>query len=106
MLLLCMPTGFARGTLLIVLNCSESQWDGRDYEVQTEWREKRFRQIFNSQAEEFGGWDGSWTAGSSASSLGEEAKRNHEEFLYSSVHARLAVKLPKWSVTVFEMNEG
>ncbi|PHJ18360.1 alpha catalytic domain-containing protein, partial [Cystoisospora suis] len=96
--------GFARGSLLIVLNCSESQWDGRDYEVQTEWREKRFRQIFNSQAEEFGGWEGSWTASSSSS--GEGVKGHHEELLYSSAHARLAVKLPKWSVTVFEMIEG
>lgn len=100
-----METGFARGTLLIVLNCSESQWDGRDYEVQTEWREKRFQQIFNSQAEEFGGWDSSWTAGGSSSSS-SSPPGHHEEFLYSSGHARLAVKLPKWSVTVFEMSEG
>ncbi|PFH38285.1 alpha amylase, catalytic domain-containing protein [Besnoitia besnoiti] len=81
--------GFTRGPLLVVLNCSELQWESREYEVQTEWSGRGFRQVFNSQAAEFGGWEGSWTG-----ACGEE--------LHASSHARLAVNLPKWSVAVYE----
>nr|AAU01394.1 putative 1,4-alpha-glucan branching enzyme 2 [Toxoplasma gondii] len=83
--------GFVRGSLLVVLNCSESQWEGRDYEVQTDCVNRKFKQVFNSQAAEFGGWEASWSS----------ADRN----LSSSVHARLPVNLPKWSVTVYERQE-
>ncbi|CBZ55921.1 putative 1,4-alpha-glucan branching enzyme [Neospora caninum Liverpool] len=81
--------GFVRGSLLIVLNCSESQWENRDYEVLTECANRSFKEIFNSQSAEFGGWEGSWSS--------------RDRNLVSSAQARLAVNLPKWSVTVYEL---
>lgn len=49
------------GELLVVANFSPSQFENRSYSVATPWRNARVGHMFNSQAEEFGGWNESWS---------------------------------------------
>merc|ERR1719446_292953 len=80
------------GEFVAVMNAGDGQWcDGEArYTVNVgETLGPRARQIFNSQAQEFGGWDDSWTSKGGSFDI--------------PVHdGKMAVKLPKWSVIVFQ----
>ncbi|MGA1870859.1 MAG: alpha-amylase family glycosyl hydrolase [bacterium] len=73
---------------LCVANIGERQWERSDYGLHTGWGAGRvWKQIFNSQAEVYGGWDGSAPIG--------EFSSDHEE--------RIWINLPKWSLLVFQL---
>eukprot|EP00743_Colponemidia_sp_Colp-15_P010547 GILK01011628.1.p1 GENE.GILK01011628.1~~GILK01011628.1.p1 ORF type:complete len:599 (-),score=53.26 GILK01011628.1:113-1879(-) len=73
--------------LLVVINASEAQWEGHvKYGINCNHGPgTRFKQLFNSQAGKYGGWDASWTGDVDAQADG-----------------KLFINLPKWSVTVFQ----
>jgi len=84
--------GVKRGNeYLAVMNAGHKQWgDGEVYKIPVgDTLGPRARQIFNSQAEAFGGWDASWTSGSG-------------EFDIHITDGKLAVSVPKWSVAVYQ----
>eukprot|EP01053_Blabericola_migrator_P002582 Blabericola_migrator_1__2581@NODE_172_length_12094_cov_159_438181_g149_i0_p3_GENE_NODE_172_length_12094_cov_159_438181_g149_i0NODE_172_length_12094_cov_159_438181_g149_i0_p3_ORF_typecomplete_len463_score72_24Alphaamylase/PF00128_24/3_9e43hDGE_amylase/PF14701_6/6_2e05hDGE_amylase/PF14701_6/3e03GHL10/PF02638_15/0_0042Alphaamylase_C/PF02806_18/0_0077Melibiase/PF02065_18/0_0088AP_endonuc_2/PF01261_24/2_2AP_endonuc_2/PF01261_24/2_3e02AP_endonuc_2/PF01261_24/1_1e03GHL6/PF14871_6/0_16Peptidase_C10/PF01 len=86
----------ARGCDLVVVNWGENQWEGSSlYGVSTPWPNRDVRQLFNSQAEEYGGWEGSWSSPRSAPQTAERTS------LKTDGHGRLHVILPKWSVLLF-----
>jgi len=81
--------GVRRGEYLSVINVGSAQFGDKDddrYGVSCGDGAKAV-QIFNSQAKELGGWDGSWTV------KGQET--------VSCSGGKLMVKLPKYSVTVY-----
>mmetsp|Transcript_35715 Transcript_35715/g.102649 ORF Transcript_35715/g.102649 Transcript_35715/m.102649 type:complete len:405 (+) Transcript_35715:732-1946(+) len=79
--------GFVRGNILCVVNASDKQWEDKGYGVQTPFAGKTVTHVFNSQAEEFGGWAGSWTSDQPIQ-VGGDGK----------VHCTI----PKWSCLAFE----
>lgn len=84
--------GVKRGNeYLAVMNAGHKQWgDGEVYKIPVgDTLGPRARQIFNSQAEAFGGWGASWTSDSG-------------EFDIHVTDGKLAVSLPKWSVAVYQ----
>ena len=73
---------------LCVVNVSENEWAGNGYAIRTDWgADRRWMQVFNSQAESYGGWDGAWTSGQ----------------LTSDCEGKIRINLPKWSLTVFRL---
>ena len=84
--------GVKRGQeFLAVLHAGDEQWEGggKYYINVGQTTGPKARQIFNSQAEEFDGWDASWTAKKGELSLAVQ-------------DGKLAITLPKWSVLVFQ----
>jgi 1,4-alpha-glucan branching enzyme len=74
--------------VLCVANLSEEQWSDGSYALRTGWGAHRaWRLAFNSQAEAYGGWDGS----------------GPENISQSDESGRLWLTIPKWSVLVFEL---
>ncbi len=74
---------------LCVANISENQWNNNGYAVHTGWGARhQWIPVFNSQAEVYGGWDGSGTHGA----------------LWSDDAERLWISVPKWSVLVFKLD--
>ena len=84
------------GEYLAVMNAGHGQWgDGGSnlYLVAAgETTGPRARQIFNSQAREHGGWDDSWSSKSGQYDLAVDG-------------GKLALRLPKWSVCVFQFGQ-
>ena len=81
-------TSEAEEALLCVANLGQGQWEQHDYLLQTGWGgHRRWRCVFNSQDEPYGGWKGSGP-------LGE---------LQSEGDGRLRLSLPKWSAVVLEL---
>jgi hypothetical protein len=80
------------GEYVAIMNAGDGQWCDGDtrYGISVgETLGPRARQIFNSQAQEFGGWDDSWTSKGAGFDI--------------AVHdGKLNVKLPKWSVSVYQ----
>lgn len=73
--------------VLCVANVGERQWSSCDYGLRTgQGGDRAWRLAFNSQAAEFGGWEGSGPA--------PETRSDDQ--------GRLWINLPKWSVLVFE----
>ncbi|MEW5816844.1 MAG: alpha-amylase family glycosyl hydrolase [Spirochaetota bacterium] len=73
---------------LCVAHPGEGQWAGRNYGLSTGWgSDRRWTQVFNSQAPEYGGWDGSGTWGE----------------LVSDWEGKIWINLPKWSLSVFRL---
>eukprot|EP01055_Gregarina_sp_Pseudo9_P005810 Gregarina_sp_Pseudo_9__5809@NODE_87_length_4395_cov_6_813361_g79_i0_p2_GENE_NODE_87_length_4395_cov_6_813361_g79_i0NODE_87_length_4395_cov_6_813361_g79_i0_p2_ORF_typecomplete_len620_score56_07Alphaamylase/PF00128_24/1_5e42CBM_48/PF02922_18/2_8e06Alphaamylase_C/PF02806_18/5_1e06hDGE_amylase/PF14701_6/7_4e05hDGE_amylase/PF14701_6/1e03GHL10/PF02638_15/0_00045GHL5/PF14872_6/2_2GHL5/PF14872_6/2_6Melibiase/PF02065_18/0_027_NODE_87_length_4395_cov_6_813361_g79_i023474206 len=87
------------GGFLLVVNWSENQWqEGVVYDIQTPWKNKAIRPLFNSQAEEYGGWDSSWSA-----------PRNPEgarEIMQIQESGFLSIVLPKWSTLLFKLESS
>jgi 1,4-alpha-glucan branching enzyme len=74
--------------VLCIANLSERQWEHGDYSVQTGWgAHRRWRCVFNTQTEAYGGWQSS----------GPSAE------LQSDEHGRLHLTVPKWSVLALEL---
>uniref|UniRef100_A0A7S0Y3Y8 Alpha-amylase/branching enzyme C-terminal all beta domain-containing protein n=1 Tax=Hemiselmis andersenii TaxID=464988 RepID=A0A7S0Y3Y8_HEMAN len=86
-----MVYGVRRQGYLSVLHAGGGQWgDGEDrYEVKCGGGSKA-KQVFNSMAEELGGWDASWTV------------KGDKEIKIEN--GGLRMKLPKWSVLVFKIS--
>uniref|UniRef100_A0A7S0N4K5 1,4-alpha-glucan branching enzyme n=1 Tax=Pyramimonas obovata TaxID=1411642 RepID=A0A7S0N4K5_9CHLO len=77
------------GASLVVINASENQWEEQNYQVKVRgapYAASAATLVFNSQAEEFGGWEGSATAGT-----------------VQVADGRLHLSIPKWSVLVYEL---
>jgi len=84
--------GVKRGAeFLCVFHSSNAQWEGDGkYRINVGATTGPVaRQIFNSQAEEFGGWEASWTAKKGDASI-------------RVVNGQLPINLPKFSVLVFQ----
>jgi hypothetical protein len=45
--------------LLIVINISDAQWERREYQLNTDTPNSKWREVFNSQYYTYGGWVGS-----------------------------------------------
>lgn len=73
--------------VLCVANLGERQWSNHDYSLYTGFTGHTWRLVFNSQSEDFGGWQGS---GPGPESLSDN-------------QGRVSINLPKWSVLVFEL---
>jgi len=74
--------------VLCVANLSENDWAGFGYGVATGWGAgRRWQQIFNSQAAQYGGWDASGSPG----------------MLTSDNEGRIRVNMPKWSVAAYRL---
>jgi 1,4-alpha-glucan branching enzyme len=72
--------------VLVIVNCSDNQWDHLDYGVQTGAESGQWEEVFNSQSPQYGGWDGSGNFG-------------HRPWVQAD--GRIYINLPKWSVLVF-----
>jgi len=89
--------GVKRGKgYLAVINTGDNQWvDNAYYSINVgETTGGMAKQIFNSQAAEFGGWHESWT------SAGKDSK-----FDIQLNHGSLSFRLPKRSVVVFQFGQ-
>ncbi|CAE7483754.1 treZ [Symbiodinium natans] len=70
---------------LCIVHLAESQWESDGYGVSTGWGGGRtWKLALNSQAKEFGGWDGSATPEAKADDSG-----------------KIMVNIPKWSMLVY-----
>ena len=72
--------------LLTVVNLSDNQWDGAIYGVNVGGTGDLWREIFNSQAPQYGGWPDSG---------------NYLADLRVGADGRFYIRLPKWSVLIF-----
>jgi 1,4-alpha-glucan branching enzyme len=50
------------GVILVIVNISDNQWQSRQYRIRTNTPNSRWHELFNSQYEGYGGWDGSGNA--------------------------------------------
>jgi 1,4-alpha-glucan branching enzyme len=73
--------------VLVVLNMSDNQWDDPIYGVSLAGDGGRWREIFNSQAPQYGGWDNSGNFGVDLPVGGD---------------GQIRLRLPKWSVLVLQ----
>eukprot|EP00929_Paragymnodinium_shiwhaense_P063067 TRINITY_DN31530_c0_g1_i1.p1 TRINITY_DN31530_c0_g1~~TRINITY_DN31530_c0_g1_i1.p1 ORF type:complete len:635 (+),score=153.25 TRINITY_DN31530_c0_g1_i1:65-1906(+) len=70
-----------------VLNLSESQWENREYGLNTGWGgDKTWKLALNSQAGEFGGWEGSATPE-----------------VTSTQDGKIFLNIPKWCCLVYKL---
>lgn len=76
--------------LLIVINLSDHQWQSREYQVLTATPGSSWREIFNSQDEAFGGWDGSGNGDPSFFPRADGSGKLQ------------GINLPAWSLLVFK----
>jgi 1,4-alpha-glucan branching enzyme len=76
--------------LLIVINLSDNQWEHREYQVHTDTPNSTWREIFNSQSVDYGGWTGS---GNSDSSFYPKA---------DSSRNLQGINVPKWSLMLLK----
>ena len=74
--------------VLVVANFSDRQWQHHDYGVATETFGGRWREIFNSQAPAFGGYEDSGNFGFDPVDAGG---------------GRIFINLPKWSLLMFRL---
>eukprot|EP01056_Protomagalhaensia_sp_Gyna25_P000862 Protomagalhaensia_sp_Gyna_25__861@NODE_1416_length_1856_cov_6_002752_g1142_i0_p1_GENE_NODE_1416_length_1856_cov_6_002752_g1142_i0NODE_1416_length_1856_cov_6_002752_g1142_i0_p1_ORF_typecomplete_len585_score87_26Alphaamylase/PF00128_24/2_9e44Alphaamylase/PF00128_24/6_3e03hDGE_amylase/PF14701_6/7_9e05hDGE_amylase/PF14701_6/3_7e02Glyco_hydro_70/PF02324_16/0_22Glyco_hydro_70/PF02324_16/22Melibiase/PF02065_18/0_034Cellulase/PF00150_18/0_026Alphaamylase_C/PF02806_18/0_04_NODE_1416_length_1856_cov_6_002 len=89
--------GVARGNDLIITHWSNNQWEREIlYGVQTPWSNRELEPIFNSQAEEYGGWEESWSSTKSANGEGRTRVRTGGDGI-------LRITLPKWSTMLFRL---
>jgi len=78
----------AGNAYLCVAHLGENEWAGNDYALFTGWgTDRRWIQVFNSQAEAYGGWAGSGTSGE----------------LVSDWEEKIRINLPKRSLSVFRL---
>eukprot|EP00850_Spirogloea_muscicola_P023978 SM000416S15661 [mRNA] locus=s416:10841:15493:+ [translate_table: standard] len=80
----------AEDGLLVVVNASGNQWENHDYGLRigpsdSDWQTRSFVEIFNSQAEAFGGW----------------ATSGNGDHRATPADRKIHITLPKWSVLVF-----
>ena len=73
-------------TVLTVVNLSEGQWEHGEYGVRTGDTTGTWEEIFNSQAPQYGGWDGAGNYGAQKSVQSD---------------TKIYINLPKWSVLMF-----
>jgi 1,4-alpha-glucan branching enzyme len=73
--------------VLVVVNLSDNQWDDAVYDLNVGYPGDRWAEIFNSQAPQYGGWPDSG---------------NYLDDLHVADDGRLAIRLPKWSVLIFQ----
>lgn len=72
--------------VMVMVNLSDHQWQDCDYGIHMGEETGRWEEIFNSQAPQYDGWDGSG---------------NYGYDLQAQRDGKLYVNLPKWSVLVF-----
>eukprot|EP00850_Spirogloea_muscicola_P015218 SM000115S23897 [mRNA] locus=s115:66902:71686:- [translate_table: standard] len=77
--------------LLVVINASGNQWERYDYGLRigpsdSDWQTRSFVEIFNSQAEAFGGW----------------ATSGNGHHRATPADRKIQITIPMWSVLVFK----
>jgi 1,4-alpha-glucan branching enzyme len=77
----------AGNVVLVVVNLSDNQWDDAVYGVNVGYPGDDWTEIFNSQAPRYGGWNDSG---------------NYLADLRVGDDGRINIRLPKWSVLMFQ----
>jgi len=78
--------GGAGNVYLCVAHFGDNEWAGKQYAIYTGWgADQVWIQVFNSQAESYGGWAESGTFGE----------------LASDWEGKIRINLPKWSLLIF-----
>ena len=73
--------------LLAVINLGDQQWDSAIYEVNVGGVGAQWREIFNSQASDYGGWSNSG---------------NGPVDVVVGTDGQIHIRLPKWSLLLFQ----